>query len=142
MGIFGGCMRKGKIFSRYDYERLWSIISSREPISGIEAGSVDTLKRDLEHSRLVEPEKIKPNIVTMNSKFCLKNLGNGKKDIYSLVFPNDSTEKNKINVLSGLGTQILGSPVGTVIKTSPAGEQYYIIEDILYQPEASGDYNL
>jgi len=142
MGIFGGSMRKGKIFTRHDYERLWSIITSREAVSGIEAGTVNTLKRDLEHSRLVEPEDIRPNIVTMNSKFSLKNLGNGKKDIYSLVFPRDNTEKNQINVLSGLGTQILGSPVGTVIKTSPAGEQYYIIDDIVYQPEAAGDYNL
>ena len=135
-------MRKGKIFSRYDYERLWGIIQSRDCISDAEAGNVQTLKRDLENSRLVDPDDIRPNIVTMNSKFYLKNLGNGKKDIYSLVFPKDSTEKNKINVLSGLGMQLLGSPIGTVIKTNPAAEQYYVIDDIVYQPEAAGDYHL
>ncbi len=135
-------MRKYKIFTRHDYERLWGVIESSEGISGDLAGNAKTLKRDLEHSRLVEPDEIRPNIVTMNSKFYLKNLGNGKKDIYSLVFPKDSTEKNKINVLSGLGMQILGSTIGTVVKTNPAGEQYYVIDDIVYQPEAAGDYHL
>jgi regulator of nucleoside diphosphate kinase len=142
VGIFGGCMRKGKIFTRNDYERLWGIIQNNECISGDDAGNVKSLMRDLEHSRLVEPDEIRPNIVTMNSKFYLKNLGNGKKDIYSLVFPKDCTEKNRINVLSGLGTQILGSAIGTVIKPNPSGEQYYIIDDIIYQPEAAGDYHL
>ncbi|HNW29153.1 MAG TPA: GreA/GreB family elongation factor [Spirochaetota bacterium] len=135
-------MRKGKIFTRYDYERLWGIIQNKECVSGDEAVNMKALKRDLEHSRLVEPEEIRSNIVTMNSKFYLKNLGNGKKDIYSLVFPKDSTEKNKISVFSVLGMQLLGSTIGTVVKTSPSGEQYYIIDDILYQPEAAGDYHL
>lgn len=135
-------MRKGKIFSRYDCERLLNVIKNRDGITGTESANVDTLKRDLEHSRLVDPDDIRPNMVTMNSKFCLKNLGNGKKDVFSLVFPKDSTEKDKINVLSGLGMQILGSTIGTVIKTNSAGEQYYIIDDILYQPEAAGDYHL
>jgi regulator of nucleoside diphosphate kinase len=135
-------MRKGKIFTRYDYERLWGMIQSTDGISGDEAGNAQSLKRDLEHSRLVEANEIRSNIVTMNSKFYLKNLGNGKKDIYSLVFPKDCTEKNRINVLSGLGMQILGSTVGTVVKTNPAGEQYYVIDDIVYQPEAAGDYHL
>ena len=134
-------MRKGKIFTRHDYERLWSIIQDNE-VSSEEAGNAKSLKRDLEHSRLVEPAEIRSNVVTMNSKFYLRNLGNGKKDVYSLVFPKDCTDKNRISVLSGLGTQILGSTVGTVIKTSPVGEQYYIIDDIVYQPEASGDYHL
>ncbi|HOT44361.1 MAG TPA: GreA/GreB family elongation factor [Spirochaetota bacterium] len=135
-------MRKGKIFTRYDYERLWGIIQNKECVSGDEAGNMKALKRDLEHSRLVEPGEIRSNIVTMNSKFYLKNLGNGKKDIYSLVFPKDSTEKNKISVFSGLGMQLLGSTIGTVVKPNPSGEQYYIIDDIVYQPEAAGDYHL
>ena len=135
-------MRKGKIFTRNDYERLWGIIQNKECVSRDEEGNMRALKRDLEHSRLVEPDEIRSNIVTMNSKFYLKNLGNGKKDIYSLVFPKDSTEKNKISVFSGMGMQLLGSTIGTVIKTNPSGEQYYVIDDIVYQPEAAGDYHL
>ncbi len=135
-------MRKGKVFSRYDYERLFNVIRDRDSVSTQEEKNVVTLKRDLEHSRLVDPQEIRPNVVTMNSKFCLKNLGNGKKNVYSLVFPKDCTENDTINVLSGMGTQILGSTTGTVVKNHPSGDQYYVIDEIIYQPEAAGDYHL
>lgn len=133
---------KGKIFTRYDYDRLFDIIRNRDSIPTQESNNVDVLKRDLEHSHLVEPREIRPNVVTMNTKFRLKNLGNGKKYVYSLVFPKDCTDKEKINVLSGMGAQIIGSTIGTVIKSNLSGDQYFVIDEIIYQPEAAGDYNL
>lgn len=78
----------------------------------------------------------------MNSKICLKNLGNGKKEVYSLVFPGDGKGNDTLNVFSGMGTELLGSTIGTVVKKNPSGEQYFVIEDILYQPEAAGDFHL
>lgn len=135
-------MRKGKVFTRYDYERLKEIICSENNSPGLDKRNLDVLKRDLEHSRLVDPHDIRPNIVTMNSKFSLKNLGNGRKQVFSLVFPQDCKEKDSLNVFSGIGAQIIGSPVGTVIKQNPADSQYFLIEEILYQPEASGHYHL
>lgn len=135
-------MRKGKIFSRYDYERLFDVIHNRDSVSTQEVKNVDMLRHDLEHSRLVEPRDIRPNVITMNSKFRLKNLGNGKHRVCSLVFPGDCTDNEKINVLSGMGAQILGSTIGTVIRNHSSGEEYFVIEEILYQPEAAGDYHL
>ena len=135
-------MRKGKIFTRYDYERLVRILDGRETTAVLDKNTAEKLKRDMEHSRLVDSRDIRPNVVTMNSKICLKNLGNGKKEIYSLVFPGDSKSSDALSVLSGMGTELLGSTIGTVVKKNPAGEQYFVIEDILYQPEAAGDYHL
>jgi len=135
-------MRKGKIFTRYDYERLVRILNSRETTAVLDKNTAEKLKRDMEHSRLVDSRDIRPNVVTINSKICLKNLGNGKKEIYSLVIPGDSKSADALSVLSGMGTEILGSTIGTVVKKNPAGEQYFVIEDILYQPEAAGDYHL
>ncbi|MBN1497747.1 MAG: GreA/GreB family elongation factor [Spirochaetes bacterium] len=133
-------MRKRKVFSRYDYERLFDVIRDKDSFPGQEVANIDTLKRDLERSRPVEPREIRPNVVTMNTKFLLKNIGNGKKYVYSLSFPYDCNDQEKINVLSAMGTQILGSTIGTVIKNNSCGEQYFIIDEILYQPEAAGDY--
>lgn len=133
-------MRKRKVFSRYDYERLFDVIRDKDSFPGQEVANIDTLKRDLERSRPVEPREIRPNVVTMNTKFLLKNIGNGKKHVYSLSFPHDCNDQEKINVLSAMGTQILGSTIGTVIKNNSCGEQYFIIDEILYQPEAAGDY--
>lgn len=135
-------MRKGKIFTRHDYERLVNIIDSNETAGILDARTALKLKRDLEHSRLVDPRDIRPNIVTMNSKICLKNLGNGKKEVYSLVFPGEGKGDEALNVLSSIGTELLGSTIGTVVRKNLSGEQYFVIEDILYQPEAAGDYHL
>lgn len=135
-------MRKGKIFTRHDYERLVNILEGKEGGGSVDATSASKLKRDLEHSHLVDPRDIRPNIVTMNSKVCLKDLGNGKKEIYSLVFPAEAKGDGALSVFSRIGTELLGSTIGTVVKKTPSGEQYFVIEEILYQPEAAGDYHL
>src|SRR4030043_1580157 len=135
-------MRGGKVFTRHDYDRLKRIIDDKDTVADLDEKTVDTLKHDLEHSQLVEPTDVRPNIVTMNSKICLKNIGNGRKQIYSLVFPGESATESALNVFSCIGTQVLGSTIGTVIKTNPVEDQYVVIEEILYQPEAAGDYHL
>jgi regulator of nucleoside diphosphate kinase len=135
-------MRKGKIFTRHDYERLVAILNGGDAVAKLDLSIAQKLKRDLEHSRLVDPHDIRPNIVTMNSKFCLKNIGNGKREIYSLVFPGEGNGAGALDVFSGMGTEVLGSPIGTVVKKNYSSEQYFVIEEILYQPEASGDYHM
>ncbi|MBN2159294.1 MAG: GreA/GreB family elongation factor [Spirochaetes bacterium] len=136
-------MHKGKVLTRYDYERLKEIICDEISSSGLDKRNVDVMKRDLDHSRLVDAHDIRPNIVTMNSKISLKNLGNGRKQVLSIVFPEDcNNEEDSLSVFSGMGMQIIGSPIGTVVKPNPADSQYFVIEDILYQPEAAGHYNM
>jgi len=135
-------MHKHKVFTRYDYQRIYDIIQNGEVASAEDAGNIDTLKRDLDHSRLVDSQEIRPNVVTMNSRFYLKNLGNGKKRVRSLVFPQDCKDADTINVFSNMGMQILGSTIGTVIKTATDGDEYFVIEEIVYQPEAAGHYHL
>jgi len=135
-------MQKRKVFTRYDYERIYEFIRSGDVDFAIDIRNIDTLKHDLEHSRLVDSQEIRPNVITMNSKFCLKDLGNGRKRVCSLVFPNDCTDSDTINVFSGMGMQILGSTIGTVIKNNPDSDQYFVIEEIVYQPEAAGHYHL
>jgi regulator of nucleoside diphosphate kinase len=135
-------MHKHKVFTRYDYKRIYDIIQNGDVASAVDARNIDTLMHDLDHSRLVDSQEIRPNVVTMNSKFCLKNLGNGRKRVCSLVFPQDCKDADTINVFSAMGMQILGSAIGTVIKTAPDGDQYFVIEEIVYQPEAAGHYHL
>ncbi|TFH43116.1 MAG: transcription elongation factor GreAB [Chrysiogenales bacterium] len=135
-------MFKGRVFTKNDYERLCSIMNNVHMIYQLEEGSVETLKREMRQSRLVDPRDIRPNIVTMNSRICLKNIGNGRKEIFSLVFPEKSDSEDSLSVFSRIGTQVIGNPIGTVVKVNHSGEQYLMIEDILYQPESAGDYHL
>lgn len=134
-------MRKGRVFTKHDYDRLRNYIEKGSGYQRMESGSVEVLKRELVRSRPVDPADIRPNIVTMNSRICLKNIGNGRKEVYSLVFPDSSEEKESLCVFSKVGAQVIGNPIGTVVKDSHAGENYLMIEEILYQPEAAGDYH-
>ncbi len=136
-------MRSDKIFSKFDFERIEQTFEQYNNPDESERHIIELLKQQLHHSKLVDPKKIRSNIVTMNSKFILTNLGNGIKEEYHLVYPDDSDfKKKKISVLSGIGAQLLGSTIGTVIKENSFSEKYYMIESIVYQPEAAGHYNL
>ncbi|MBN1532125.1 MAG: GreA/GreB family elongation factor [Spirochaetes bacterium] len=134
-------MRTSKVLSSHDCERLLQLIHGTEPMPPDSAG-IEMLRDSIERAKQVKPKKIKPNIVTMNSVFTLKDIGNGSKETYSLVFPDDSDmKKNRISVFSGIGAQLLGCAVGTVIRGMGRLDQYLLIEELVYQPEAAGDYD-
>jgi len=136
-------MNKDKILTRFDCERIQQLFERYKTEDESELRLIGMLKQYINRSKHVDPRKIKSHVVTMNSKVILRNIGNGKTEEYHLVFPEDSDlKKKKLSVISGLGAQILGSKTGTVIKDNTGSEQYYMIEEITYQPEASGHYHL
>ena len=125
-------MKSEKVFSRNDCARILDLFDNYQANNETEKELLDILKQQISKSRQMDDEKINENFVTMDSRIVLKNIGNGSRDIYHLVLPDDSDIKNKkISILSGIGTQILGSRIGTVIKEKPGSEKYFIIEDII-----------
>jgi regulator of nucleoside diphosphate kinase len=64
--------------------------------------------------------------------------------IYSLVFPQEAdASEGRISILAPVGTAMIGYRVGDVIEWEvPSGLRRLKVEDVLYQPEASGDYHL
>jgi regulator of nucleoside diphosphate kinase len=64
--------------------------------------------------------------------------------VYSLVFPNEADiDEGKISVLAPVGTAMIGYRVGDVIEWEvPSRLRRLKVEEIIYQPEASGDYHL
>jgi regulator of nucleoside diphosphate kinase len=127
--------------TKFDYMRIDKYLAScgspRFPFYKL------SLKDKMKKARLVEPQEIKPTVITMNSKFKLKNLGTGKKQIYTLVFPEDANSTdNKLSILDPNGVKLFASEKGEVIRWQNSEESYFLIEDIIYQPEASGDYHL
>jgi regulator of nucleoside diphosphate kinase len=74
----------------------------------------------------------------------LKDLVTGEANTYSLVFPTEAdANEGKISVLAPIGTAILGYKSGDMIEWSvPAGLRRIKVDEILYQPEAAGDYEL
>lgn len=135
-------MHSSRIFTKFDCERISSISADYTVKDPDEKEIVNLLLEQISRTKPVDQRKIKSNIVTINSKFILRNLGTGIKEEFYLVLPKEADpKKNKISIFSDLGSRILGSSTGTVVKGSHGPNQYFSIEDITYQPEASGDYH-
>ena len=62
----------------------------------------------------------------------------------ALVFPEDAKMgKGRISVFAPVGTAMLGYWVGDSIEWQvPAGKRRLLVKEILYPPEAVGDYHL
>jgi regulator of nucleoside diphosphate kinase len=136
-------MKCDRIFSKHDCERILILFDNYTIQDESEKKLIETLKQQILKSKPVDAKKIKEDVVTVNSKIVLRNIGNGLREEFHLVFPDDSDLKcRKISIFSGLGSQVLGNKIGAVVKENSGSEKYYMIEDILYQPEASGDLHL
>ncbi|MFA5518330.1 MAG: hypothetical protein WDA74_03665 [Spirochaetota bacterium] len=126
------------MITKLDYDRIAKIIDSLNPLDT----SVKKIKDKLKKARIIEPEKIEPIIITMNTKFRLKNLGNGMRNEFILVFPDQrDPEKNHVSIFDFLGTEVFCHKVGEVIP-SANNDCFFLIENIIYQPEAAGDFHL
>lgn len=129
--------------TEFDYDRLSALIRQANPKSR-DKRHLHKLTEELERGEIVEPQEIPPDVITMNSKVRLKDVDSGEEAIYTLVFPhNANIEQNKISVLAPIGTALIGYRVGDIITWEvPSGVKQLRVEEILYQPEAAGDYDL
>ena len=102
------------------------------------------LRSELERAKVIDPQDIPADVVTMNSRVRLRDLEEDDEVIYTLVYPKDAdVDEGKISVLAPIGTAILGYRTGATISWKvPAGVRKLRIEEILYQPEAAGDFHL
>ena len=132
-------MKDKKIFTKYDCERILNFFNNYKIKNPTENEYIENLKQEILKSKPVDPQKIKENIVTINSRLILKNLGNGLQKEYHLTLPDESTKYEKLSILSTIGAQVLGNKIGAVVKEKLKSEEYYIIEKITYQPQAAGD---
>lgn len=130
--------------TQIDHERLTCLINSMRHISAKDQVCLDRLRRELDRARIISSKRVKPDVVTMNSTVKLRDLDNGELYEYQLVYPQDAdAEDNKLSVLAPVGTALLGFRVGDSVQWQvPAGIRRFQIEEIVYQPEAAGDYAL
>lgn len=102
------------------------------------------LEQELEQAVIVPSEEVPNDVVTMRSRVRLSDLNTGESIVYTLVFPSEANfDEGKISVLAPIGTAMLGYRAGSIIEWQvPSGLRRLKVEEVLYQPEAAGDYNL
>lgn len=141
-------MAQREIFiTRLDRDRLLELIKVAgdfSPQGKQDLQGLRDLRGELERARVVAPEEVPRDVVTMNSRVALREVGSDKEITCTLVFPSDADMgKGAVSVLAPVGTAILGYREGDTIEWAvPSGPKRFTIEKVLYQPEAAGDYEL
>jgi len=138
-------MGKRKIYiTKFDMRRLTDLLTSSDKFHVLDQKHLEELAKELKRSKLVEPKDVPADVVTMNSRVRLRDIDSDEEMIYTLVFPRDADiTQNKISILAPIGTAMIGYRVGdTITWKVPAGMVRIRIEEILYQPEAAGDFHL
>ncbi|MGH7256871.1 MAG: nucleoside diphosphate kinase regulator [Nitrospiraceae bacterium] len=130
--------------TEYDLKRLKELVQVGISFAERDRESLEKLQGELDRAHIVEPTAVPGDVVTMNSRVRFKDLDTNQDKVYTLVFPSEAKlEQQKISVLAPIGTAILGYRVGDTVEWRvPGGIKRVRIEEILYQPEAQGQYSL
>jgi regulator of nucleoside diphosphate kinase len=136
---------KNKIYiSEFDMNRLKGLVKfAKERWDKRVVQYLEELDKELDRAEIIKPEEIPTDVITMNSTFRLWDLDSGEEVVYTLVFPAKADSTNgKISILAPIGTAALGYRVGDTIEWNvPAGLKRFRVKEIVYQPEAAGDYH-
>lgn len=130
--------------TEYDLTRLRFLIREESYSDYRGSDYLENLTQELNRAVVVSPKDIPSDVITMNSQVRLTDLDSGEEMIFTLVFPDDAdVNQDKISVLAPIGTAMLGYRVGDSFEWDvPAGTRRIKVEQVIYQPEASGDYHL
>lgn len=132
--------RRKIIITEIDHERLEGLLASEFAKAIDPSDHLRDLRTELDRARIVRPENVPRNVVTMNSTVILRDLVTNEKETYTLVFPDSADiANNRLSVLAPIGTAILGERLGDVLRWRvPEGWRRLKVERVLYQPEREG----
>ena len=133
-------MKPHIVLSSLDAERLENLMDSltEEIFPG-----KNELEEELARADVVDPHEIPATVVTMNSTVRCKVEPLTDEFLLTLVYPKDSDAANgKISILTPVGSALLGLSEGDQIEwPKPDGGLLNVcIEEVIYQPERSGEY--
>lgn len=97
----------------------------------------------LDATDVVSPREVAPNVVTMYTQVAIVDANTGQRQKLTLCYPADAEPAaGFVSVLSPVGLGLIGTRVGTLARwRTPDGKEAAArVEQILFQPEASGDY--
>ncbi len=130
--------------SNYDMDRLVELIDGLRLTPKANKAQLDLLEKELYRGVLVDPQDVPEDVITMNSKVSVTDIESGETTTYTLVYPSAANiSENKLSILAPLGMALLGYHKGDIIEWPvPSGIRKVKVDDIIYQPEAAGDYHL
>lgn len=112
-------------------------------ISKLNTSFPPELLEAIDEAEVTTPQEMPGDVITMNSLFTIVETESGHSNKLMLCYPSDAEPaKGYVSVLSPVGASLLGRKAGTLAQwATPNGEQHFaMVKEILFQPEASGDY--
>ena len=130
--------------TKNDYTRIYKAITDAKNSKTINSNEAEKLLSELSKAEIVPSEKIDKDVVTMNSEVKLFFETTQKEQSFKIVYPQDANLKeNKISIFSPIATALIGYKIGDEIEwIVPGGMTKIKIVDLIYQPEAAGDFDL
>lgn len=138
-------MEQRSIFiTEFDLKRLRDLIADSMSTEYRNSPYLKQLDEELHRGQVVAPQDVPPDVVTMNSRVLLLDLQSNEEVEYTLVFPQEADpSQGRISVLAPIGTAMLGYRKGqTFAWQVPEGIRRFMVKEILFQPEASGNFDL
>ena len=129
------------IISERDAERLETLLDSLPENAFPGKRELET---ELGRAEILAPEDIPATVVTMNSTVKFRVSSSNEEFCLTLVYPRDVDQSGKtISILAPVGSAMLGLSQGEEIEwPRPGGGTLRVcVEEILYQPERSGEYH-
>jgi regulator of nucleoside diphosphate kinase len=129
------------IVTEQDVERLALLLES---LPAAHRSRTERLESELSRAQVVPATDVPRDVVTMNSRIVYEEPESGRRAETQLVYPRDSDGATRISVLAPVGMALLGLRAGQSIDwPMPTGRCKRIrVLDVVYQPEASGDFHL
>lgn len=126
-----------------DMERLRTIVE--RALESSRAAAAEQLELELDRAVVVPQEQVPPDVVTMRSRFHFEDVETGRRREATLVYPEEaSMDQSRVSILAPVGLALLGLKVGDMIEWPLPNARLARLRilEVLYQPEAAGDFHL
>lgn len=133
--------RPAIIINEFDAERIDRLL---EQPAYANSPVANALNDELDRAQMCAPEAMPHDVVSMNSQVRFRDLTTGEERVRTLVFPANMTDSSsQLSVMAPVGAALLGLRTGSTIHWElPGGASTHLeVLELLYQPEAAGEFN-
>jgi len=125
------------LITEKDFLRLQNILKK------IKSPFKENLEIELDRATIISEYRVPKNLITMNSKVRYRILPDNVEEVHTLTYP-ENQGSDAISILDPRGCALLGLSVNQKINWMfPDGKTRTIeVLELLYQPEASGNWAL
>ena len=130
--------------TKQDFNKIHLSITDAKERNTIKKEDAEKLLAELKSAKIVEQDQVESDVVTMNSIVKIHFQNNKTAMEFQLVYPAEANIKeHKISIFSSVAAALIGYRVGDEIDwLIPSGMTKIVIDEVIYQPESAGDFDL